>query len=60
MRFTWTSYSPKQICVGGNCTPMHSPYPLGVAYTSRIRFQNANSLIATGSDGSSVDWLRMH
>ena len=26
MRFTWTSYAPKQICAGGNCTPMRSPY----------------------------------
>jgi len=60
MRFTWTSYSPKQICVGGNCTPMRSPYPLGVAYTSRIQFQNANSFIGTTSDGTSTNWLRMY
>ncbi len=59
MRFSWTSYSPKQMCIGGNCTPMRSPYPLGVTYTSGIRFQNANAFTATGSDGSSVIWLRM-
>jgi hypothetical protein len=60
MRFTWTSYAPKQVCgVGVGCTPLRPPYPLGVAYTSRIQFQNANSFTGTTSDGTSTIWLRM-
>jgi len=59
MRFTWTDYSPKRICVGGNCTPMGPPAKLGVAHTSRIRFLNPNSFIGTTEDGASTNWIRM-
>jgi len=60
MHFTWTSYAPKQICgIGVGCTPLRPPFPLGVTYTSRIQFQNANSFIGTASDGTSTIWLRM-
>jgi hypothetical protein len=59
MRFTWTDYSPKRICVGGNCTPMGPPQRLGVAHTSRIQFQNPNSFIGTTEDGASTNWIRM-
>jgi hypothetical protein len=60
MRFTWTDYSPKAICVGGNCTRMGPPEPLGVAHTSRIRFGNPNFFIGTTDDGTSTKWIRMH
>jgi hypothetical protein len=60
MRFVWTGYAPKQICVGGNCTPMRSPQPLGVQHTSRIQFRNPNSFIGTTEDGTSTNWIRMH
>ena len=59
MRFIWTDYSPKRICVGGNCTPMGPPQPLGTAHTSRIRFQNPNFFIGTTEDGTSTKWIRM-
>lgn len=59
MRFTWTDYSPKRICVGGNCTPMGPPQLLGVAHTSRIQFQNPNFFIVTTDDGTSTKWIRM-
>ena len=59
MRFVWTDYAPKQICVGGNCTPMGPPQPLGVAHTNRIRSQNPNFFIGTTDDGTSAKWIRM-
>jgi hypothetical protein len=58
MRFVWTDYSPRRICVGGNCTPMGPPAPLGVAHTSRIQFQNPNFFIGTTEDGASTKWIR--
>jgi hypothetical protein len=58
MRFVWTDYSPRRICVGGNCTPMGPPAPLGVAHTSRIQFQNPNFFIGTTEDGTSTNWIR--
>ena len=58
MRFVWTDYAPKQICVGGNCTPMRSPAPLGVQHTSRIAFRNPNSFVGTTEDGTSTNWIR--
>jgi hypothetical protein len=60
MHFVWTTYSPKQVCSPVGCTPLRSPYPLGVTYTSGIRFQNANAFVATASDGTSLIWLRTH
>ena len=58
MHFVWTDYSPRRICVGGNCTPMGPPQPLGVAHTSRIQFQNPNFFIGTTEDGTSTKWIR--
>lgn len=60
MRFIWTDYSPKAICVGGNCTRMGPPEPLGVAHTSRISFQNPNFFTGTTEDGNSTKWIRVH
>jgi hypothetical protein len=59
MYFTWTEYSPKRICVGGNCTPIGPPQRLGVPHTSRIRFQNPNLFIGTTDDGASTQWIRV-
>ena len=59
MRFVWTDYSPKRICVGGNCTPIGSPQPLHIAHTSRIQSRNANFFIGTAEDGTSAKWIRM-
>jgi hypothetical protein len=58
MRFTWTDYAPKQICVGGNCTPMQPPQRLGVAHTSRIQFRTPNLFVGTTEDGTSTQWVR--
>ncbi len=58
MRFSWTDYAPKRICVGGNCTPMGPPQRLGVPHTSRISLRNANSFIGTTEDGTSTTWFR--
>lgn len=58
VRFVWTDYAPRQICVGGNCTPMRSPSPLGVQHTSRIQFRNANFFVGTTEDGTSANWIR--
>ena len=58
MRFAWTDYAPKRICVGGNCTPMGPPQRLGIPHTSRIRFQNPNFFIGTTEDGTSTKWIR--
>jgi hypothetical protein len=58
MRFVWTDYSPRRICVGGNCTPMGPPQRLGVQHTSRIQFQNPNFFIGTTEDGTSTKWIR--
>jgi hypothetical protein len=60
MRFTWTDYSPKRICAGGNCTPIGPPQRLGVTHTSRIQFQNPNFFIGTTEDGTSAKWIRAH
>lgn len=59
MRFSWTTYAPKQVCSPVGCSQLRPPYPLGVTYSSTIRFQNANAFVATASDGTSVIWLRM-
>jgi hypothetical protein len=59
MRFRWTDYAPKRICVGGNCTPIGPPQPLGIAHTSRIRMRNPNFFIGTTEDGTSTKWIRM-
>ena len=59
MRFMWTDYSPKRICVGGNCTRIGPPQRLRVEHTSRIRFQNPNFFIGTTEDGTSTKWVRM-
>ena len=59
MRFVWTGYSPKRICVGGNCTPIGPPQPLGIAHTSRIHWENPNFFTGTTEDGASAKWIRM-
>jgi hypothetical protein len=59
MRFTWTDYAPKRICVGGNCTPMGQPQRLGIAHTSRIKWLNPNFFIGTTDDGASTKWTRL-
>jgi len=58
MHFTWVDYSPKQICVGGNCTPMGPPQPLGLPHTSHIRFRGPNFFIGTTEDGVSLPWVK--
>ena len=54
---TWKDYSPKQICVGGNCTPAPPPAPMGVATTNSIRFLSATQFVAT-SNGASTTYVR--
>ena len=52
LSYKWQDFSPKQICVGGNCTPAPPPAPMGVVTTSSIRFLNPNQFVATSNDGS--------
>ncbi len=54
LSYKWSSYSPKQICVGGNCTPAPVPAPMGVATTNSIRFLSATQFVATSSDASTT------
>jgi len=54
LSYTWQDYSPKQICVGGNCTPAPAPAPMGVETTSSIRFLNPNEFVSTTKDGSTT------
>ncbi len=57
LSYTWPDYSPKQICVGGNCTPAPAPAPMGVTTTNSIRFLNPNEFVAT-SNGAATTYLR--
>jgi hypothetical protein len=54
LSYTWQDFSPKQICVGGNCTPAPAPAPMGVATTSSIRFLNPSEFVSTTNDGSTT------
>jgi hypothetical protein len=54
LSYTWQDYSPKQICVGGNCTPAPAPAPMGVLTISSIRFLNPNEFVSTTKDGSTT------
>jgi hypothetical protein len=54
LSYTWQDFSPKQICVGGNCTPAPPPAPMGVLTTSSIRFLNPNEFVSTTNDGSTT------
>ena len=60
MHWTWTDYSPKRICLGGNCTAMGAPVPLHVANSARIQIQSANYFIGIGGDGTAMKWIRSH
>jgi|GEM_PF-6946261 len=60
LRWTWRDYSPKRICVGGNCTPMGAPEKLKVLNTVRIQIQNANYFIGIATDGTTTNWTRTH
>jgi len=57
LSYKWSDYSPKQICVGGNCTPAPVPAPMGVVNTSSIRFLSATQFVAT-SGGESTTYVR--
>lgn len=54
LSFKWQDYSPKQICVGGNCTPAPMPAPMGVVTTNSIRFLSPTQFVATSNDGSTT------
>jgi hypothetical protein len=54
LSYKWQDYSPKQICVGGNCTPAPPPVPMGVVTTNSIRFLSATQFVATSNDGSTT------
>jgi hypothetical protein len=57
LSYTWQDFSPKQICVGGNCTPAQPPAPMGVETTNSIRFLSATQFVAT-SNGASTTYIR--
>ena len=54
LSFKWQDYSPKQICVGGNCTPAPAPAPMGVTTTNSIRFLSPTQFVATSNDAATT------
>lgn len=54
LSYKWQDFAPKQICVGGNCTPAPAPAPLGVMSTNKIRFLSPNQFVATSSEASTT------
>jgi len=57
LSYTWQDFSPKQICIGGACTPAQPPAPMGVAITNSIRFLSPTQFVAT-SNGASTTYIR--
>jgi hypothetical protein len=57
LSYKWQDFSPKQICIGGNCTPAQPPAPMGVTTTNSIRFLGPNEFVAT-SNGASTTYVR--
>jgi len=54
LSYKWQDFSPRQICVGGNCTPAPAPAPIGVVTTNKIRFLSPSQFVATSSDASTT------
>ena len=57
LSYKWQDFSPKQICIGGNCTPAPPPVPMGVVTTNSIRFLSPTQFVAT-SNGASTTYIR--
>lgn len=59
LTWKWTDYAPKKLCLPGvPCTALPVPEPLGISHSARITFRNAKFFVGTGSDGSSMNWIR--
>ena len=54
LSYKWQDFSPKQICIGGACTPSQPPAPMGVLTTNKIRFLSPTQFVATSSDASTT------
>jgi hypothetical protein len=54
LSYKWQDFSPRQICVGGNCMPAPPPAPMGVVTTNKIRFLSPTQFVATSSDASTT------
>ena len=54
LSYKWQDFSPKQICIGGNCTPAPPPAPMGVVTTNKIRFLTPTQFVVTSSDASTT------
>jgi hypothetical protein len=57
LSYKWQDFSPKQICIGGACTPAQPPAPMGVVTTNSIRFLSPTQFVAT-SNGASTTYIR--
>jgi chitodextrinase len=57
LSYKWQDFSPKQICIGGACTPGQPPAPMGVVTTNSIRFLSPTQFVAT-SNGASTTYIR--
>ena len=57
LSYKWQDFSPKQICIGGACSPAQPPAPMGVVTTNSIRFLSATQFVAT-SNGASTTYVR--
>ena len=57
LSYTWKDFTPKQTCVGGNCTPLPAPAPMGVVNTSSIRFLSSTQFVAT-ANGTATTFVR--
>jgi hypothetical protein len=54
LSYKWQDFSPKQICIGGACTPGQPPVPMGVVTTNKIRFLSSTQFVATSSEASTT------
>lgn len=54
LSYKWQDFLPKQVCIGGACTPSQPPAPMGVMTTNKIRFLSATQFVATSSDASTT------
>ena len=57
LSYEWKDFSPKQTCVGGNCTPLQPPAQMGVMNTSSIKFLSASQFVAT-ANGTATTFVR--
>jgi hypothetical protein len=59
LRFAWTDYAPRQLCIpNGPCQPVSPPpfVSFNTPQTSHITFEGGNLMIGTDPDGARLSW----